>query len=351
MKKQPLLRLLMGVVSIAVCASAFAQKTIIQKPIRQKMPRQLLSSPAPLPLVRMIRAEHQYPYIAREVVQDKKGTRERLVKHHPTRGTRRESVQESGGITGGETLLDNYQNTYVISPRGTVNLQETSTYANLLKQQENFLQKLQKGHFTLEKQGNDTVAGRSVEVIRIGPKLGKKGPTWRLWLDKETGLRLRLEQQDPEGRIILSAYYVSLDLAPVFTPQDFTVPTGVAAGLAERLRPTRFSSLEAATKAGYTLVIPSDLREGYRLKEVLVAPNKERLTSIWTTGMMTLSLVQIRYEQMPPALARQISERPGFIAEKAGRRRAYGWRKGDLAFLLLGDLPEENLRHIADSMR
>jgi negative regulator of sigma E activity len=342
----PLYLLLLQTVVFLASGQVFAQnpkvrknQRVLQNPRLSRLPL----APAaplqePLPLVRMIRAEHQQAYIAREVVQDQKGARERIIKHHPTRGTRRESV-----VPPGETLLDNYQNTFVITPNGRVNLKETSTYTTLQKQSESFLQKLQRGALVLERQGNDTIVGRSTDVIRIGPREGKLGPTWRLWLDKETGLRLRLEQQDPQGRIIFSAYYVSIDLKPVFTAQDFAVPAQVG------LRPERFPTIEAAVRAGHSVQVPPVLRDNYRLKEVLIAPKKDRITTVWTAGMMTISLVQMRFNQMPPALARQFSEQPSYIGEKAGRRRGYGWRRGEFAFLLIGDLPEEDLRRIADS--
>jgi MucB/RseB N-terminal domain len=292
----------------------------------------------------MMRAEHQQAYLGREIVQDKKGTRERVVKHHPTRGTRRESI-----VPPGETLLDNYKNCFIIAPNGRVHLQETSAYVNLLQQHENFLKRLQNRAFILERQGTDTIAGRAAEVIRIGPRTGKHGPTWRLWLDKETGLRLRLEQQDPEGRIVFSAYYVTIDFSPAFSAQDFTPPTA-SQNPTRPLMPQRFSTIEAAQKAGHTLQIPSLLRDNYRLKEVLIAPNARRMTTVWTTGMMTLSLVQMRSSEMPPGLARQFSEKPGYIVEKSKPRRAYGWRKGEYALLLIADLPEEDLHRIAASL-
>jgi hypothetical protein len=291
----------------------------------------------------MMRAEHQQAYSGREIIQDKKGTRERLVKHHPTRGTRRESI-----VPPGETLLDNYRNSFILLPNGRVHLKETSAYAELLRQHESFIKRLQNRAFILERQGNDTIAGRPADVVRIGPRAGKRGPTWRLWLDKETGLRLRLEQQDPEGRIIFSAYYVTIDLKPTFTAQDFTPPAEMPKTQFP-LRPQRFSTTEAAQKAGYALQIPATLRENYRLKEVLVAPNARRMTTIWTTGMMTVSLVQMRHNEMPPALATQFSEQPSYIAEKAKQRRAYGWRKGEYAFLLIADLSEDELNRIATS--
>jgi hypothetical protein len=300
----------------------------------------------PLPLVRMMRAEHQQSYSGREIIQDKKGTRERLVKHHPTRGTRRESI-----VPPGETLLDTYQDSFIISSKGNVHLKETSAYADLARQHENFLKRLQNRVFILERQGTDTIAGRPADVVRIGPRAGKRGPTWRLWLDKETGLRLRLEQQDPEGRIVFSAYYVTIDLKPTFSAQDFTPPTEAKATKNTK-RPfmsRRFPTIEAAQKAGHTLQVPSALRDNYRLKEVVIAPNARRMTTIWTTGMMTVSLVQMRHNEIPPALARQFTDKPSYIAEKAKQRRAYGWRKGEYAFLLIADLSEEELSRIATS--
>jgi hypothetical protein len=333
-------RILLLTVSLLLSASLFAQRP--NPNFRPQLVRRQLPAP-PLPLVRMMRAEHQQSYSGREIIQDKKGTRERLVKHHPTRGTRRESI-----VPPGETLLDNYQNSFILLSNGGVHLKETSTYAELARQHESFLQRLQNRVFILERQGTDTIAGRPADVVRIGPRVGKRGPTWRLWLDKETGLRLRLEQQDPEGRIVFSAYYVSIDFSPTFAPQDFTPPTEPK-NSTRPFMPQRFPTIEAAQKAGHPLQIPSTLRENYRLKEVIVPQNARRMTTVWTTGMTTISLVQMRYSEMPPALARQLADKPGYIAEKAKQRRAYGWRKGEYAFLLIADLSEDELNRIATS--
>jgi hypothetical protein len=65
-----------------------------------------------------------------------------------------------------------------------------------------------------------------------------KAPHRRFYIDQETGIRLKTEEVGPDGRVLSSSYFLSIDLSPAFTDADFARPTP-AAGRARGARTAR----------------------------------------------------------------------------------------------------------------
>jgi outer membrane lipoprotein-sorting protein len=291
---------------------------------------------------RMSRAERTQAYLAREVVQERNGRQERWVKHDPKRGTRRESV-----TPGGEVLIDNHKRSWVFLPREKRFLERESEQPRLRQIEETTLRRLRTGEWEVVLQGTDQIAGRPALVVRLQPKRGSEAPSYRLWLDKETGLRLRWEQQDADGRILFTAYYVSLDLAPRFEDSDFQPPKDTAPIKRPR---QRFRTADEAQKAGYPVRLPTEMPGEYRLQEISVFGKGEQVRSSWSSGMNVVTLAQWRLSTVPAGLRRQITTAPTFLAGK-NNVRPYAWVSGEFAFVLIANLPEDQLKRIADSVK
>lgn len=58
--------------------------------------------------------------------------------------------------------------------------------------------------------GRDEVAGRPAQVLQLVPDNGVS-PSWRFWLDVDTGLRLAYEQRDADGELLASGRYVAVE--------------------------------------------------------------------------------------------------------------------------------------------
>ena len=74
--------------------------------------------------------------------------------------------------------------------------------------------------------GEDRVAGRDTLRVRLAP-LDSHRHGYRLWLDQESALLLKSEMVDDSGRALERVEFVSLELSPGLTRDDFTVPAAV----------------------------------------------------------------------------------------------------------------------------
>ena len=323
----------------------------IVAPALAQVPRPRRPAPAPKqPLARrllrrMVQAELSMPFIAREVLVSSSGsTEEQWVRQDPRRGVRRETIQPVGNL-----IVDTRARQFRIFAKEQRFEESRSHFAESQKRLQEVLRLAGEG-LSIELQGQDTIAGRPADVVLVHPT-AQEGPSRRFWIDRESGLRLRMEERDAAGRILSNAYYLSLDLSPTFRDEDF-VPPPVPAGfrkIAENLK--RFSSVEEAARQGVTLKLPGWLPSGFTLRTITAAhKGKGPVTVQWGNDLTALTLVST---QAPPPMLflRQLSgAEAGFVKLQRGDR-AYVRKQAEGYFLLIGSLPDDQLKRIADSVK
>ena len=99
--------------------------------------------------------------------------------------------------------------------------------------------------YQLQLAGEDRVAGRAVTRLHLAPvdawRFG-----YRLWLDDESALPLKVETVDTQGQALERLEFLSLQLSPALTKADFAVPEGVAE---QALAPVQAPRLSGRTVA------------------------------------------------------------------------------------------------------
>lgn len=80
-------------------------------------------------------------------------------------------------------------------------------------------------HYNVLVDGDDRVAGREAVRMRVVP-LDEHRYGYRLWLDRESSLLLRSELVNPRGQPMEHLEFVSLELEPELSRDDFRVPDG-----------------------------------------------------------------------------------------------------------------------------
>ena len=55
-----------------------------------------------------------------------------------------------------------------------------------------------------------SVADRATDQVVLTPRAGRRLPTVRLWVDRETGVILARERRDPEGQVVSSSRYLQI---------------------------------------------------------------------------------------------------------------------------------------------
>lgn len=297
-------------------------------------------------LFRMVRADQRVGYAGREIVVAGGRTLEMQVRFDPKRGMRREAINPAG-----ELIVDDLRKSWLVSPARRRVVEGDSMLQALLGRWRDLL-RAPGDTVRTERQGEDTVAGRSAEILSVSPAMGASGPSRRFWIDKETGLRLRTEEKDADGRIVASAYFLSVTLSPPFSETDFTAPAIPPGFQSVRSRRRSFPTFDDAAKAGYTVPEAGWLPPGYRAQSVDVGDNGRWVSAHWGNGLTVVTVTVMRSESGMPMPVRALPDgAEPRMGDLPGGRKGLSWRRGDTAFLLIAPLSEEVQRRIADSVR
>ena len=164
-------------------------------------------------------------FLAREITLTAGGKEtEQWVQRQPQKGVRIQNLRPNAG----DVLLDDYKNQWVYSAQTKQWARHESLLPKLHGRIQDVLERIKRGDLTAELMGQDKVAGRTTDIVRVGPPVGVSAPSRKFWIDKKTGLRLKMEEIGADGRVIASSYYVSVDPSPKFGPDDFAAPPQAA---------------------------------------------------------------------------------------------------------------------------
>ena len=181
------------------------------------------------------------------------------------------------------------------------------------------------------------------------------------WIDRETGLRLKTEEIGPAGRVLSSTYFLQVDVHPHFDEADFAPPPLPSGFVKERSERQTFSTVEAAQKmVRFSLRKPVYLPPGFDLRHVVVSrlKNNRVVVQRYANGMSGVTLFQTDAANLPFPGRRREEHGGPFEDSPQGRREGGGrgprvqtWRSGDISFVLIGNLPDDQMKRIADSVR
>lgn len=340
------------------------------------------SSEARALLQRMLRADVSLPVAGREVTFSTQGgggrQSEQSVKRDPKRGLRVEfSRYGDGGGAARDVLVDNFRRSWFLSQRRRRLYEGESHLVDRRRGMYDVLRQLKQGAISARVVGEDVVAGRPATIVFVSPPTdGTPAPARRFWIDRETGLRLKTEEVGPMGRVLSSTYFIQVDLRPRFTDDDFAAP--IPPPDFERVRDERqtLPSIEAAQKmVRFALRRPTYLPPGFALRNVVVARRRGGSPAAvvfqrYANGMNSITLFQTDDPDAPaPGFHRDRSDRgrdghrpdrgggggapfgPGSGGPPSRGTRIQAWRAGNISFVLIADLPDDQMKRIADSVR
>lgn len=209
-------------------------------------------------------------------------------------------------------------------------------------------------NYLLALAGEEAVAGRGCRVVELRSRAGKL--LRRLWVDGERRLTLRSEQYREDGSLASAMRFESISFGPQEEPWfRFSPPPGTAVS-ESRLRQDYLYPAEAGELEGLKPAPPAWLPPGYALESVSVlpAPGARLLHYRYSDGVEALSLFQgpssARFGRGGRAQALRL--KPGGKARLIldGEERILEWRRGRQRFVLVGSLPVDVLRRVAESV-
>lgn len=315
-------------------------------------------------LQRMLKADTMLSVAGREATFSMTGGRrqsEQIVKRDPKRGLRLEFVQPAGDL-----LVDNFRHSWFLSQGGRRLIERESRLAELRRGIRDVTRQIKDGAMSARVVGEDVVAGRPCAIVLVSPPTdgAPPGPARRFWIDRETGLRLKTEEIGPMGRVLSSTYFLQVDVHPRFDDADFAPPLLPSGFQQERPERQTFPTVEAAQKmVRFALRRPGYLPPGFALRHVGVVRIKGNRVVVqrYANGMSGVTLFQTNGANLPL---------PGDHADAGGRRggpfsggppagregfgrgpRIRTWRDSDISFVLIGNLPDDQMKRITDSVR
>lgn len=177
-----------------------------------------------------------------------------------------------------------------------------------------------------------TILGIDTQVIQIANRSGKLFQ--KLWIDPQTFLILKRELYDPNGQVFAASEFTKLDYRPRFRRSDFILDVPGA----KRVTP-RDHLAEMVAKGGFQNVSlpPKDpfKLESSRIQRI---DDVSALVQVYVNADGRLSLYQLKTTIDPDKLRR--------LAR--GDTNVHSWEFGGSSFILMGDLPQEALRAIAE---
>jgi outer membrane lipoprotein-sorting protein len=307
-------------------------------------------SPPPVQQIlrQMFRAELEVPLEGVLVTKDKKGRelRQKISKKPPC-FLRMEVL--SPAPRRGEVLVRNGEMQWHFRPRPekTVVQQPIAPGDNMTSRKlAPQIERLRK-NFTPEYVGTEKVAGRETAVIAIKPN-NPSLPTRKIWVDTERFIALKHEQRAPDGTLIQSVEFETINFNPEFDNAtfEFTLPPDAKVVRAEWDVVPNMKALQ--NNAPFTPGVPIYRPKGFQLKNAAIRKVKTaEPPEIWlrfSDGLNDFSLFQKRLPHNAPSLP--VRPRP-----LQGPRGGLVWAKDGYLFTIVGELPEPELRRIAQSVR
>ncbi len=211
-------------------------------------------------------------------------------------------------------------------------------------------------NYRAELAGQEQLLGRQTDVITLTPRQGS-GPTRKLWIDRATGVVLRTEQYNSGGKLVSRSFYSSVDWKASPPDSLFTVPDGWKQVVAPVQTERHWEKEDLSRRLGFTIREPGYVPPGFVLDgfHLVIRPNAQLSAHIrYVDGLNSISIFEHR---CPPGRGRgfQWGRRMGrrgnceFFTSNEGNVLVK--EVGGIRFIVVGDLPENELQKVIDSLR
>lgn len=200
-----------------------------------------------------------------------------------------------------------------------------------LQSMRRFMNEVRRNNFKVERGSGGSIAGH--DTLRLGFKDNHGNLVQRIWIEPRTGMVLKRELFDLVGTLIGSFEFSSINFSPKFSPADFQINRRGAKQV------TPIQRLEEIEKRSgiRTMTLPPS--SGFELESVQLMKFNQKdivmLQFIGETGRV--SIFQFKGE-VDIARMRKMA---------GGRVTTHMFDRGDVHICLLGSVPEQELRRLA----
>lgn len=213
-------------------------------------------------------------------------------------------------------------------------------------------------NYTFDSVPADPIAGQETDLLTISPRFEAR-PTKRLYLARDTGVILRIEDYDADGNLRFMSVYTQINFEKEAIRQKLAEWNRDEKSPAERRRRRSqpISLDEAKTVLGDKLIEPTYLPPGFQLLETRYFKHRSDTVYLrYTDGMLTFTVFESKRKQGN----NRNGERKGVEHlqiqgtdtrhEKRGPTHILQWSIADLNFTVMGELHQDELTKVAESL-
>lgn len=204
----------------------------------------------------------------------------------------------------------------------------------------------------------DPIAGQKIDLVTISPRFEAR-PTKHLYLARDTGVILRIEDFDPDGNLRFMSVYTQISFEEDTIEQKLAEWRRDEKSPIERRR-RRSQSItldEAKTVLEDKLIEPTYLPPGFQLLETRYFEHRSKTVYLrYTDGMLTFTVFESKNKQERSRAGKREGVQHIQIQETTARHEKRGpthilqWSISDLNFTVMGELHQDELIKVAESL-
>lgn len=193
-------------------------------------------------------------------------------------------------------------------------------------------------HYQLKSSGSERVVGVDADIVLLKPKDAWRFG-YRIWTEKKSGLMVRLQTLDAQGRVLEQSAFSELQLdAPVSMPKLLAMMNNTVGYRVERPELHKTSADEQGWLVRST--VPGFHSIGCYRRVMVVQAVAEPLTQcMFSDGLATVSLFMEPYDPRRGA-------KDG-VSESSGATHALNLRSGEWWITAVGEVPVRTLQTFA----
>lgn len=213
-------------------------------------------------------------------------------------------------------------------------------------------------NYTFDSVAADPIAGQETDLVTVSPRFEAR-PTKRLYLARDTGIILRIEDFDSDGNLRFMSVYTQISFEAEAIQQKLAERNRDGKSTVERRRrrsqPITFD--EANKVLDNRLIVPTYLPPGFALLEARYFKHRSDTVYLrYTDGMLIFTLFESSSGQERNRSRKREGVQHIQIHGKSARHEKRGptnilqWSVSDLNFTVMGELHRDELVKVAESL-
>ncbi len=213
-------------------------------------------------------------------------------------------------------------------------------------------------NYTFDSVAADPIAGQETDLVTVSPRFEAR-PTKRLYLARDTGIILRIEDFDSDGNLRSMSVYTQISFETEAIQQKLTERSRDGKSTVEKRRrrsqPITFDEANKVLEG--KLIVPTYLPPGFALLEARYFKHRSDTVYLrYTDGMLIFTLFESKSKQERNRNRKREGVQHIQIHGKSARHEKRGptnilqWSISDLNFTVMGELHRDELVKVAESL-